>query len=169
MPPNLLNGREPSLDEWRHGSAAAAQVAQVRDTDDETALSENRMQLSEVIGALSYALDLTEGQPPGHSLRCAWIGMHVGQALALDPHQLSDLYYTLLLKDAGCSSNAARLWELYGGDERVIKHNYKRWIRKTCWPWAGSSCGTPAPVSRCAVGSSACSTLPATPKNWRTN
>jgi len=38
---------------------------------------------------------------------------------------LSDLYYTLLLKDAGCSSNAARLWELYGGDERIIKRDYK--------------------------------------------
>lgn len=88
-------------------------------------VSSQHMRLSEVIGALSYALDLTEGQPPGHSLRCAWIGMHVGQALALTSQQLSDLYYTLLLKDAGCSSNAARLWELYGGDERITKHDYK--------------------------------------------
>ena len=51
--------------------------------------------------------------------------MHVGKVLALDAGHLSDLYYTLLLKDTGCSSNAARLWALYGGDERVIKHNYK--------------------------------------------
>jgi HD-GYP domain-containing protein (c-di-GMP phosphodiesterase class II) len=83
------------------------------------------MLLSEVIGALSYALDLTEGQPAGHCLRCAWIGMHVGQTLGMSPTQLSDLYYTLLLKDAGCSSNAARLWQLYGGDERQVKRNYK--------------------------------------------
>lgn len=83
------------------------------------------MRMSEVIGALSYALDLTEGQPPGHSLRCAWIGMHIGQQFTTDADALSDLYYTLLLKDAGCSSNAGRLWELYGGDERLIKHNYK--------------------------------------------
>jgi len=87
--------------------------------------SDDRMRLSEVIGALSYALDLTEGQPPGHGIRCAWIGMHIGQVLGLDPARLSDLYYTLLLKDAGCSSNAARLWELYGGDERLIKHDFK--------------------------------------------
>ena len=46
--------------------------------------TDNRMRLSEVIGALSYALDLTEGQPPGHSLRCAWIGMQVGNTLGLD-------------------------------------------------------------------------------------
>ncbi len=83
----------------------------------------SRMRLSEVIGSLSYALDLTEGQPAGHSLRCTWIGMHIGRALTLTPDQLSDLYYTLLLKDAGCSSNAARLWELYGGDERQVKQD----------------------------------------------
>lgn len=83
------------------------------------------LRLSEVLGALSYALDLTEGQPPGHCLRCGWIGMQIGFQLGLGSLALSDLYYTLLLKDAGCSSNAARLWQLYGGDERVTKHDYK--------------------------------------------
>jgi putative nucleotidyltransferase with HDIG domain len=81
--------------------------------------------LSEVIGALSYALDLTEGQPPGHSMRCCWIGMHIAQELGLSQQDQWDLYYTLLLKDAGCSSNAARLFELYGGDERQAKQNFK--------------------------------------------
>lgn len=92
---------------------------------DHSSLASDRMWLSEVLGAFSYALDLTEGQPAGHALRCTWIGMHVGQALGLPTDRLADLYYTLLLKDAGCSSNAARLWELYGGDERLIKHDYK--------------------------------------------
>ncbi|MHB1870186.1 MAG: HD-GYP domain-containing protein [Steroidobacteraceae bacterium] len=85
-----------------------------------------KLRLSEIIGALSYALDLTEGQPPGHCLRCCWIGMHTGQLLGLDPGALSDLYYTLLLKDTGCSSNAARLWELYGGDELLTKRDFKQ-------------------------------------------
>jgi voltage-gated potassium channel Kch len=31
--------------------------------------------LSEVLGALSYALDLTEGEPPGHAIRTLAIGM----------------------------------------------------------------------------------------------
>ena len=81
--------------------------------------------LSEVIGALSYALDLTEGQPPGHSIRCCWIGMHIGQTLGLSQQDQWNLYYTLLLKDAGCSSNAARLYELYGGDDRQAKQDFK--------------------------------------------
>jgi len=81
--------------------------------------------LSEVLGALSYALDITEGQPVGHSLRCCWIGMHIGKRIGLDDAALSDLYYTLLLKDIGCSSNAARICQLYLADDLSFKHAYK--------------------------------------------
>ncbi|HRD70184.1 MAG TPA: HD domain-containing phosphohydrolase [Legionella sp.] len=79
----------------------------------------------EIINAMSYALDLTEGQPAGHSLRSCWIGMHLGQYLNLSEQQQHDLYYTLILKDAGCSSNAARLSLLYGSDDRVVKNAFK--------------------------------------------
>lgn len=84
------------------------------------------LSLSAVIGSLSYALDLTEGLPAGHSLRCCWVGMHVGEQLGLDSETLSHLYYTLLLKDAGCSSNAARLFELYGTDDHQVKRDFKQ-------------------------------------------
>ncbi len=36
------------------------------------------IRLSEIISALSYALDLTEGQPMGHSVRACIIGMRLG-------------------------------------------------------------------------------------------
>ncbi|MCE9595308.1 MAG: HD domain-containing protein [Planctomycetes bacterium] len=81
--------------------------------------------MSEVIAALSFALDLTEGQPAGHCLRSCWIGMRVGSELGLSREELHDLYYTLLLKDAGCSSNAARLCELYGHDDLATKRDVK--------------------------------------------
>ena len=35
------------------------------------------MRLAELIGSLSHALDLTEGQPKGHCVRACWIGVHV--------------------------------------------------------------------------------------------
>ncbi|WP_193337242.1 HD-GYP domain-containing protein [Devosia beringensis] len=88
-------------------------------------MSQNVVALSEVLGALSYALDITEGQPVGHSLRCCWIGMHIGKRIGLDDEALSDLYYTLLLKDIGCSSNAARICQLYLADDLSFKHAYK--------------------------------------------
>ncbi len=84
------------------------------------------LKLSELISALSHALDITEGQPEGHCVRCCWIGMHIGQEIGLTEHQLWELYYTLLLKDLGCSSNAARICELYMADDLSFKRDFKQ-------------------------------------------
>jgi len=83
------------------------------------------MKLSELIGSLSQALDITEGQPRGHCVRVCWIGMHIGRQIGLDEATLRDLYYTLLLKDLGCSSNAARICELYLTDDLSFKRDFK--------------------------------------------
>jgi len=80
---------------------------------------------AELLGALSHALDLTEGQPEGHCKRCCWMGTRIGIALGLDAEALSDLYFTLLLKDLGCSSNAARICELYLADDIGFKRDFK--------------------------------------------
>jgi HD-GYP domain-containing protein (c-di-GMP phosphodiesterase class II) len=85
------------------------------------------LKLSELMGALSHALDITEGQPEGHCVRCCWIGMHIGQRIGLDNDALWTLYYTLLLKDLGCSSNAARICQLYVGDDLSFKRDFK-WV-----------------------------------------
>jgi len=83
------------------------------------------LRLSELISALSHALDITEGQPEGHCSRCCWIGTQVGQRLGLPEDELWGLYYTLLLKDLGCSSNAARICELYLTNDLAFKHDFK--------------------------------------------
>lgn len=81
--------------------------------------------LSQVLGSLSHALDLTEGQEPGHCVRSCFIGMRIGETLGLVPDEAADLYYTLLLKDLGCSSNAARICQLYLTDDRAFKNGFK--------------------------------------------
>jgi hypothetical protein len=83
------------------------------------------LRLSELIGSLTHALDLTEGQPKGHCIRVCWIGMHIGRQIGLPEARLRDLYYTLLLKDLGCSSNAARICELYLTDDLSFKRDFK--------------------------------------------
>jgi len=85
----------------------------------------SELRLSELIVALSTALDMTEGQPPEHCMRCAWMGMKLADALDFSPQQRHDLFYTLLLKDAGCSSNAARICELYLTNDLAFKQSYK--------------------------------------------
>ena len=90
--------------------------------------------LSEVLGALSYALDITEGEPPGHAVRTTAIGMRSGEQLGLDAEQRSALFYALLLKDAGCSSNASRLSSLFAADD----HAAKRAMKVTDWSRTGA-------------------------------
>src|ERR1700688_4848558 len=87
--------------------------------------------MSEIISALSYALDLTEGQPMGHSVRACMIGMRLAEQIGLSPAEQADLYYALLLKDAGCSSNASRLFHILNADEIRAKGDLKTkdWTR----------------------------------------
>jgi HD-GYP domain-containing protein (c-di-GMP phosphodiesterase class II) len=81
---------------------------------------------SRVIGALSYALDVTEGEPPGHATRTCQIGMRLAQELELDAATRSRLFYALLLKDAGCSANSAKMAALFGADDHAVKRSSKR-------------------------------------------
>ena len=82
------------------------------------------LRLAELLGALSYALDMVEGQPAGHCVRSCWIGIHIGRELGLSEAELSELYYTLLMKDVGCSSNAARICQLYMTDDISFKRDF---------------------------------------------
>jgi HD-GYP domain-containing protein (c-di-GMP phosphodiesterase class II) len=79
------------------------------------------VRVSDVFSALSFALDLTEGQPMGHGLRTCLISMELAGRLQLPLAQRRDLYYAALLKDVGCSSNAAQVFSLFGGDDRLTK------------------------------------------------
>jgi hypothetical protein len=83
------------------------------------------IRLSDIISALSYALDLTEGQPMGHSVRACMIGMRLAQEIGMSADEQADFYYALLLKDAGCSSNASRLFHILNADEIRAKGDLK--------------------------------------------
>jgi putative nucleotidyltransferase with HDIG domain len=79
------------------------------------------IRLSEIVAALSHALDVTEGQPMGHAERSCLIGLRLADATGLDPELRSSLFYALLLKDAGCSTTSAMTAELFGSDELRVK------------------------------------------------
>ncbi len=81
--------------------------------------------LHEVLTALSFALDLTEGAVQGHALRSCLLAQRLAAKLGLPEQERSDLYYATLLKDAGCSSNAARVCQIVGGDDRAVKAGVK--------------------------------------------
>jgi HD-GYP domain-containing protein (c-di-GMP phosphodiesterase class II) len=85
-----------------------------------------QIRLAELIGALSHALDLTGGQIAGHCIRTAHIGTAIGRRLGLSEAQMHDLFYTLMLKDLGCSANAMRMCEIFDTDDTRFKGDFRR-------------------------------------------
>ena len=103
-------------------------------------IAATEIRFSEIIAALSVALDITQGQPEGHCMRSALIGMRLAEVLRLSSADRSALFYALLLKDLGCSSNAAKMAYLFGADDRAVKQTARLidWTKpgdsiKHCW------------------------------------
>jgi putative nucleotidyltransferase with HDIG domain len=100
----------------------------------------SEIRFSEIISALSVALDITQGYPEGHCMRTALIGMRLAEELKLPVADRSALFYALLLKDLGCSSNAAKIAHLFGADDQPVKYSARMidWTRpgealSHCW------------------------------------
>ena len=88
-------------------------------------MNSEELSLADILSALSFALDLTGGQPMGHAQRTCLIGMRVGREIGLDENTQGTLYHALLMKDAGCSSNSARMYEIFGSDDLSAKRSMK--------------------------------------------
>ena len=80
---------------------------------------------AQVLGALSHALDVNEGEPRGHSERTAALARRLATRLGLAPDEVEQVGLAALMKDAGCSSNAADITALYGNDDAAIKRDRK--------------------------------------------
>ena len=99
---------------------------------------------------MSFALDLADGQPAGHALRTTLIGMELARRLDLPLRERCDLYYALMLKDVGCSSTSARVFEVFGGSDRsarrsLLLHDWNGTLRAVRFHLAYSAPGQPWP------------------------
>jgi putative nucleotidyltransferase with HDIG domain len=61
----------------------------------------------------------------GHSVRACLIGMRLGEQIGMKAADLGHLFYSLLLKDAGCSSNSSKLFHILSADEIRAKRDVK--------------------------------------------
>jgi putative nucleotidyltransferase with HDIG domain len=145
--PSCASRPRASSSRWAKRSSGNDVTAQSLGPDSRC-VAMGQIALSGVIAALSHALDIAEGQPPGHAVRSCVIGMRVAAELDLDVAEHSDLFYALLLKDAGCSANANRMAALFETDDRTAKASAKlvdwtdrraalRWSLRTAAPGAG--------------------------------
>jgi HD-GYP domain-containing protein (c-di-GMP phosphodiesterase class II) len=79
----------------------------------------------EILAALSKALDMVEGQPPGHAFRTSRIAHEIAGQLQLSPNQQVDAFFACLIKDSGCSNNSVRIHKIFGGDDLLKKQAVK--------------------------------------------
>lgn len=74
----------------------------------------SRTSMGELLGAFAYASDLAFGLHLEDSLRSCFVAMRNAEHLGLSEDERLNVYYTALLKDAGCTSwtsELARVWQ----------------------------------------------------------
>ena len=84
----------------------------------------DRVGLAELIGALSLGIDLGFGQPMEHVLRQCWIALRLADRLGFDEGQRSDVYYTALLTNVGCHTDAHEQAKWFGDDIGLKSDKY---------------------------------------------
>src|SRR5436189_3965186 len=83
--------------------------------------------LAELVAALSLGIDLGFGQPMEHVLRQCLIALRLSEALGLDESQRAVVYYTALLINVGCHTDAHEQAKWFGDDIAVksIKYDHE--------------------------------------------
>ncbi|MDQ0093757.1 HD domain-containing phosphohydrolase [Paeniglutamicibacter psychrophenolicus] len=71
---------------------------------------------SELLAALSLAIDLGLGQPMEHMMRATLLGLRIAKALDLDQEVRERIYYANLLAWIGCHADSFELAALFGDD-----------------------------------------------------
>ncbi len=81
----------------------------------------NQLRTIDLLIALSLAGDLALGLAAGHGVRATYIGMQLADLLGLTPEQRTDLFYSELLMDAGCTAWASQAAAAVLGNEIVAR------------------------------------------------
>ena len=76
------------------------------------------------MAALSLGVDLGFGQPMEHVLRQCLIALRIAERLGLDAEQRSTVYYTALLVDVGCHTDAHEQAKWFGDDIALKSGKY---------------------------------------------
>ena len=75
-----------------------------------------RVRLAELVAALSLGIDLGFGQPMEHVLRQCRIALRIAELAGLDEQTRSAIYYSALLVNVGCHSDAHEQAYWFGDD-----------------------------------------------------
>jgi HD-GYP domain-containing protein (c-di-GMP phosphodiesterase class II) len=83
-----------------------------------------QVRLAELVAALSLGVDLGFGQPMEHVLRQCMIALRLAGQIGLDEQARSAVYYTALLVNVGCHSDAHEQAKWFGDDIALKSGKY---------------------------------------------
>src|SRR6476620_1995623 len=113
-----------------------------------------RVRLAELVAAQSLGVDLGFGQPMEHVLRQCLIALRLAEAIGLDEEARAAVYYTALLVDVGCHSDAHEQAKWFGDDIALksVKFDYEpRSLRMATSSMRNLGAGRP-PLHRFRLG-----------------
>jgi HD-GYP domain-containing protein (c-di-GMP phosphodiesterase class II) len=87
----------------------------------------SQVRLAELVAALSLGVDLGFGQPMEHVLRQCLIALRLGERVGLDEDERAVVYYTALLVNVGCHTDAHEQAKWFGDDIafKSTKYDYE--------------------------------------------
>jgi HD-GYP domain-containing protein (c-di-GMP phosphodiesterase class II) len=112
------------------------------------------VRMAELVGALSLGIDLGFGQPMEHVLRQCLIALRIADAAQLDEAQRGTVYYTALLVNVGCHTDAHEQAKWFGDDiaMKSTKYDYEwRSLRGAAATLSKLGAGNP-PLHRFRLG-----------------
>src|SRR6188768_4193113 len=85
------------------------------------------VRLAELVAALSLGVDLGFGQPMEHVLRQCLIALRLAETAGLDEPERAVVYYTALLVNVGCHTDAHEQARWFGDDiaMKATKYEYE--------------------------------------------
>src|SRR5215217_7908504 len=87
------------------------------------------VRLAELVAALSLGVDLGFAQPMEHVLRQCLIALRLAERLGLDEDERAVVYYTALLINVGCHSDAHEQAKWFGDDIALKSGKYDGELR----------------------------------------
>src|SRR5438309_9850255 len=93
------------------------------------ALDRVHVRFAELVAALSLGVDLGFGQPMEHVLRQCLIALRLAERIGLDEQARAVVYYTALLINVGCHSDAHEQAKWFGDDVALKAAKYDHPMR----------------------------------------
>ena len=101
-------------------TSAAGSVGHVNGASSDS----SRVRLAELVAALSLGIDLGFGQPMEHVLRQCMIALRLAECVGFGEEERSVVYYTALLVNVGCHSDAHEQAKWFGDDIALKSGKY---------------------------------------------